>query len=41
MAASQRCKFAEETIETETRNLEQLNATVEEKFSEVPTTKSS
>ena len=36
MAASRRCKFAEETIETETRNVEQLNATVEEKFNEVP-----
>lgn len=35
MAASRQCKFAEETIETETRNVEQLNATVEEKFSEV------
>lgn len=35
MAASRRCKFAEETIETETRNVEQLNATVEEKFCEV------
>lgn len=35
MAASRWCKFAEETIETETRNVEQLNATVEVKFSEV------
>ena len=41
MAASWRCKFAEETIETETRNVEKLNAVVEEKFSEVPTIKSS
>lgn len=35
MAASRRCKFAEDTIETESKNVEQLTKVVEEKFSEV------
>ena len=35
MAANQRCKFAEETIQRETENMEQLSRTVEEKFNEV------
>ena len=37
MAANQRCKFAEDTIQTETENMEQLSKMVEEKFSEVRT----
>lgn len=35
MEANQRCKFAEETIQTETTNVEQLTKIVEEKFNEV------
>ena len=35
MAANQRCKLAEETIQGETENMEQLSKMVEEKFSEV------
>lgn len=35
MAASRRCKFAEDTIEVESKNVEQLTKVVEEKFSEV------
>ena len=37
MAANQRCKFAEDTIQTETENMEQLSKMVEEKVSEVRT----
>lgn len=35
MAANQRCKSAEETIQRETENMEQLSKMVEEKFNEV------
>ena len=35
MAANQRCKLAEETIATETRNVKELSKTVEDKFNEV------
>ena len=37
MAANQRCKFAEDTIQRETENMEQLSKMVEEKFNEVRT----
>ena len=35
MAANQRCKFAEDTIQRETENMEQLSKMVEDKFDEV------
>lgn len=35
MAASRRCKFAEETIETESRNAEEIKIALEQKFAEV------
>ena len=35
MAANTRCKSAEETIQRETDNMEQLSKAVDEKFSEV------
>ena len=35
MDANQRCKSAEETIQRETENMEQLSKMVEEKFNEV------
>lgn len=37
MTANGRCKFAEETIETETKNVEELSKTVDKKFKEVCT----
>ena len=35
MAANERCKSAEQTIQRETRNMEQLSKAVDEKFKEV------
>ncbi len=35
MAANQRCKTAEETINSETRNVEHYSKLVEERFNEV------
>ncbi len=37
MAANQRCKTAEETINSETRNVERYSKLVEERFNEVQT----
>ena len=38
MAANERCKTAEETIERETKNMDELSKAVKEKFSEVSIT---
>ena len=35
MAANERCKSAEQTIQRETENMEQLSKAVDEKFNEV------